>query len=133
MWSFRPPESAPIMPVVTDDGDAGALNKHHPQNVTCIPEKTTLQGILTPPLDISPVQVQSYRECLQESCRELSEWLALVALNSPRVQTGDSIDPYLSRYVVPRHGDSESLNFIKISWRGLIPPMWITQLLVTML
>jgi ribonuclease P/MRP protein subunit RPP40 len=127
------PVSGLIISFAINDVDTGVLSKHHPQIMTCIPQKITLQDILTPPLDISQVQALSDRELLEESCRELSEWLALVSLNSPRVHTDDSIDPYLSRYVVPRHCDAKSSNFVKISWKGLIPPVWITQLLVTIL
>lgn len=65
-----------------------------------------------------------------EAIHEVTEWLGLVALGSPRVSSGDSIDSYLSRYTVPE-GSSTSSSLRVIKWQGLIGAKWLTNLLIS--
>jgi ribonuclease P/MRP protein subunit RPP40 len=58
----------------------------------------------------------------------LYEWLSLVRLQSPRIQVGDQIDPYLSRYQVPE-GEAKG-KICRISWQGFLAPSWCRQTLI---
>ena len=63
----------------------------------------------------------------------LAEWLAMVALESPRVDANDNIDPYLSRYSVPDVDNSSPSDLISLKWHGFINPQWITNLFIALL
>ncbi|ETS86845.1 hypothetical protein PFICI_00673 [Pestalotiopsis fici W106-1] len=67
---------------------------------------------------------------LEDFATEIYEWLSLLRLKSPRVESGDNIDPFLSRYSVPAHGQVDSSRLCKISWQGFIAPGWARQVLV---
>jgi len=68
---------------------------------------------------------------LRDYCNEMSEWLSLVSLGSPRILQGDSIDPYLSRFEVPQAaGEEEEVDLAVVDWQGFIPAKWITRLLL---
>ena len=59
----------------------------------------------------------------EEDSIELLEWLGLVALDSPRISSSDSIDPYLSRYSVPTVDDDsspETKEVVSIRWKGFL-------------
>jgi ribonucleases P/MRP protein subunit RPP40 len=93
-----------------------------------------LQGIdvfmpdLNPPVEsIGP----GGREDFENFSTELYEWLSLVRLESPRVQPGDKIDPYLCRYRVP--GDEEKAQICKISWQGFLSSSWTQQILIDLI
>lgn len=62
------------------------------------------------------------------------EWLGLVSLGSPRVDAGDDVDAFLSRYEVPvpyrgaADGDAEvtrTAGVVRLRWRGLVPAGWL--------
>ena len=64
-----------------------------------------------------------------EWSNEIVEWLGLVALESPRVQAGDRIDPHLSRWAFPA-GTSEQATPVRVlRWEGMVDSGWVTQLL----
>lgn len=69
----------------------------------------------------------------RETCAEIQEWLALALLEAPRICADDSIDPYLSRYEVPDREHCTLRNLVKLTWKGLIPSKWITQLFIATL
>ncbi|KAK7964068.1 hypothetical protein PG996_008242 [Apiospora saccharicola] len=71
---------------------------------------------------------------LEEFATDMYEWLSLVRLDSPRISTGDKIDPYLSRYSVPKvQGDPKPATLCKVSWQGFIDPNWTRQVLVDLI
>ncbi len=70
----------------------------------------------------------SGRQDFEDFATGLYEWLSLVRLQSPRVQVGDEIDSYLSRYQVPQ-AEGEA-RVCKISWRGFLAPSWSRQTLI---
>lgn len=73
-------------------------------------------------------------EELRESCEELSEWLAMVAIQSPRVSKDDKTDPFLCRYSVPgTEESSEPSNLVSVKWHGLLPSRWIMELFTALL
>ncbi|KAK4126031.1 hypothetical protein N657DRAFT_567596 [Parathielavia appendiculata] len=61
----------------------------------------------------------------------LYEWLSLVRLQSPRIEVGDKIDPYLSRYQVPEARTESKI--CKISWQGFLAPCWSRQTLINII
>ncbi|KAI5304020.1 hypothetical protein KEM56_006949, partial [Ascosphaera pollenicola] len=72
-------------------------------------------------------------EFLRQTTDELSEWLALVALDSDRVRSDDTIDPYLSRYALPADKDEcKEGHLLCLSWKGLVPAEWITRVFVSL-
>ncbi|KAK6495324.1 hypothetical protein TWF481_003348 [Arthrobotrys musiformis] len=58
----------------------------------------------------------------------LHEWLALSTLPSDRLATTDTIDPLLSRYQPPTDTNPKTSKISKISWRGFIPPEYISKI-----
>ncbi|KAG5984621.1 hypothetical protein E4U55_003954 [Claviceps digitariae] len=96
-------------------------------------EMQLYQGITSPPpaLDIgsSFSKDGSPRET-QQIGLHVYEWLSLLRLESPRVQSGDSIDTFLSRYKVAsnEHSEHEHTGVCKISWVGLIGATWFQTL-----
>lgn len=109
------------------------LRVHHPQVVDCAPVHVTHRDVLTPPLNARDIMDATSEDDMQEYCNELSEWLALVSLDSPRVSADDDVDPYLSRYVVPCVDDAKPSALVSVKWHGLIPSQWIMQLFIVLL
>lgn len=58
------------------------------------------------------------------------EWLGLVAVDSPRILKGDSIDPFLSRYEIPGNNSGAILNMVTLTWTGFIPADKIRALFI---
>lgn len=71
-------------------------------------------------------------EEVQESLYELLEFLDLLHLRSPRIQSTDQVDPFISRYSIPCDFSDEKIQTCDVrilEWKGLIPAAWITTLL----
>ncbi|KAK5053711.1 hypothetical protein LTR84_001672 [Exophiala bonariae] len=71
-------------------------------------------------------------EDAQESLYELLEFLDLLKLRSPRVQSTTRVDPFISRYSVPcsQSNEDNQIQDVRIlEWKGLISTQWITTLL----
>ncbi|PLB42498.1 ribonuclease P protein subunit p40 [Aspergillus candidus] len=109
------------------------LKGNHPHIIDCQPTKTTHSNVLVPPFDGLNPPAQVPEEDLRDHSEELSEWLAMVSLGSPRVQNDDDVDPYLCRYSVPRADEASASNLVSLKWHGFIPPAWIMQLFVLLL
>jgi len=61
----------------------------------------------------------------EETAADLYEWFSLVRLDSPRVEFGDEIDPYLSRYEVPRSSDgAQTCKLRRVTWKGFMSATW---------
>ena len=69
-------------------------------------------------------------EVLEEEAFDIVEWLDLVALGSPRVDVGDKIDPYISRYSVPEAEEARNMDLVVVKWEGLLSSVWVTKLLI---
>ncbi|RAL01006.1 ribonuclease P protein subunit p40 [Aspergillus ibericus CBS 121593] len=110
-----------------------SLKGNHPQIINCEPNITDRLNTLVPPLQGINITKESHPAELEDHCNELSEWLALVSLESPRVSAEDDVDPYLCRYSVPDSDDATSSDLISVKWRGLIPSRWIMQLFVALI
>ncbi|RAH72050.1 ribonuclease P protein subunit p40 [Aspergillus aculeatinus CBS 121060] len=125
---------------IADAPDDLSLKGNHPQILPCSPAITEHPQILVPPLDTLKLQDSStaaaaatHQAELQNQCTEVSEWLAMVSLGSPRVAAADDVDPYLSRYSVPDADEAQPTDLVSLRWRGLIPSKWIVGLLVHLL
>lgn len=64
-----------------------------------------------------------------ENIHELVEWIGLAVLESPRINSRDCIDSYLSRYEVPE-GSRELGALIVLNWNGFYAASWVTELLI---
>lgn len=95
------------------------INAHHPVSREIHPSRHNIADILSPELwHLSIDQNQ-----------EIYEWLGLITLQSPRVCSRDSLDPYLSRYRVPQQ-TSQANDLSLFRWRGLMEPSWIQRLMI---
>ncbi|GKZ29056.1 ribonuclease P protein subunit p40 [Aspergillus brasiliensis] len=111
-----------------------SLKGNQPQIIDCQPVITEHSNILSPPLPGPDITDESREAAeLEDHCNELSEWLAMVSLESPRVYVNDHVDPYLSRYSVPDSYNAKSTNLVSLKWRGFIPSRWIVELMVALL
>lgn len=93
------------------------------------------------------------RAAFEEFAAETYEWLALVRLDSPRLEAGDDVDPFLAKYRVPGGGEesgaeeeadgeqTESASqtrqqrrqvedtVCRITWEGFLSPEWAHRIL----
>lgn len=73
---------------------------------------------------------------LEDLATDAYEWLSLLRLESPRVDSGDTIDPYLSRYQVPAQEEATGTSQVKlcrVTWQGLLSGVWVRNLLLDLL
>ncbi|KAF7538047.1 hypothetical protein G7054_g3237 [Neopestalotiopsis clavispora] len=112
--------------------DPDPLLNFFPTKYTSAPSVEEDLTIQTPTLKIPEhALLDDGRLEREEFAADIYEWLSLLRLQSPRVETGDQIDPFLSRYSVPSaSGEVESTKLCKISWQGFIAPGWARQVLV---
>lgn len=90
--------------------------------------------VLVPSLSPSDLLANDDDEVLRESVSEVEEWLGLVALDSPRVRSGDDIDSYLSRYSLPANDQQPTqTDIVSVRWTGFIPASWIMKLFISLL
>ncbi|KAL8964576.1 MAG: hypothetical protein Q9183_004356 [Haloplaca sp. 2 TL-2023] len=72
-------------------------------------------------------------EIAEDWAFEVDEWLSLVALQSPRIEQGDNIDPYLCRYPKPDADGATMARLVCLRWSGFIPAQWLRHLFVTIM
>ncbi|KAF1970297.1 hypothetical protein BU23DRAFT_538285 [Bimuria novae-zelandiae CBS 107.79] len=102
------------------------ISKHHPSICEIKPEVTRLEQVAVPALK----QADLPSLYGSEDAGALQEYLALMALDSPRVRAGDSVDPHISRYEVPVFDGLVGLktrNMVRVMWRGFIPPRFVRE------
>ncbi|KAK2016719.1 ribonuclease P 40kDa subunit [Colletotrichum eremochloae] len=115
------------------------LDQYFPTRYTCNPDLVTDMHVQTAPLAVPSEIIQNGdRPGLEDFATETYEWLSLIRLQSPRVQAGDSIDPYLSRYQVPGDADADTdapshSRVCKITWQGFFTPEWVRGVLINAL
>ncbi|KAI1437238.1 ribonuclease P 40kDa subunit [Xylaria sp. CBS 124048] len=109
--------------------------QYYPTAYTSNPVVVSGVAMKIPQLKVSSTILSDpTRQELDEYATEVYEWLSLVRLESPRVESGDNIDPYLSAYAVP--GSPSEINegrLCKISWQGFIPPNWTARILADLI
>ncbi|KAL1382470.1 ribonuclease P 40kDa subunit-domain-containing protein [Phyllosticta capitalensis] len=107
----------------------GPILKHQPHSFTAKPELAVMPHTKLPALTSIPDL------CDSEYGAEVLEWFGMVSLSSPRINAGDSVDSFLSRYEVPmpykRDGDPDSPaveTLVRLRWRGLVPAPFLLRL-----
>lgn len=103
-----------------------------PQLLESALAQAKLEGVLTPPFQKLVTKEMPEAE-VQDRCGALSEWIAMVQLGSPRISTGDSVDPYLSRYSVPGFDENDTVDLVSMKWHGFISSTWTMQLFLTLM
>ena len=106
------------------------IAKHHPIAKCVSPQKTTISSVMIP--DLAPPQELDTEGEFEDWALNVYEWLSLVGIQSPRVQAGDAIDPYLSRYTLqlPQGDSPKPQNLARITWFGLLPKESIRKLFI---
>ncbi len=104
------------------EGDV-PITKHHPVTKECAPQQKTTERVYAP--NLNPPHSSDSDDCFDDWALETSEWLSLVALESPRILSEDAIDPFLSRYQVPHDDSGNVLNMVTLTWTGFIPALWM--------
>ncbi|PKS05078.1 hypothetical protein jhhlp_008445 [Lomentospora prolificans] len=70
----------------------------------------------------------------EETAADFYEWLSLIRLDSPRVEFDDGIDPYLSRYQIPRCPEGpQTCKLRRVTWQGFMPSTWARTALAEIL
>ncbi|KAB8236312.1 ribonuclease P protein subunit p40 [Aspergillus alliaceus] len=113
--------------------DDSSLKGNHPHILDCEPVRTVYQEVLVPTLKGLDSTETVLEQELRDHCDEISEWLAMVTLGSPRVLASDDVDPYLCRYSVPDVDEAKPSDIVSLKWHGLLPPKWIMELFLTLL
>ncbi|KAK2614892.1 hypothetical protein N8I77_001683 [Diaporthe amygdali] len=112
--------------------DPDPLEAFQPTKFRSSPQTADHLDVAVPPLTRPPGIDTATRDGeLPQFASEVYEWLSLVRLQSPRVSSADSVDPYLSRYHPP--GESEQwpcARLCTVVWEGLLPPCFARKLLV---
>lgn len=104
------------------------IKNFQPQIIQCNPVRVVHRDILTPAFQETAIPETASQEDLQDECGELSEWLAMVSIDSPRVSAEDNMDSYLSRYCVPDAERAKPSNLVSLKWHGLAPSKWTIHL-----
>ncbi|QGA17760.1 hypothetical protein EYB26_005436 [Talaromyces marneffei] len=117
------------------DKAAATLQKYQPRILDCDFEEIAHPVVNVPPLSMDEARSLSSPAALEDYCNDVSEWLGLASLQSPRISVEDIIDPYLSRYAVSQ---SESLQprstaLVSLRWQGVMTSRWINQLFTSCL
>ena len=108
------------------DDNPDPLAKHHPSHQIVTPTISHIEEAKVPNLTASEAAPND-----EYWATEIHEWLSLIALQSPRVEAQDDIDPYLCRYEVPNcDAAAEVQDLVSVKWNGLLPNSWIQSLFV---
>lgn len=92
-----------------------------------------MPGVTLPPFKLPP-DLLSDTENLPDTVSEIYEWLSLIRLQSPRLSSTDSIDPYLSRYRTPGWPEEQTVARVcTVTLEGLFSPSFARRLLVDLL
>ena len=102
-----------------------AISKHAPWVHNFEPSIARMKDVLVPkllPRDLPSIYAE-------DDAIVLLEYLHMLHLDSPRLQKQDSIDPHLSRYVVPAFDRGiGSRNLVQVTWKGFMPPRFAKEL-----
>jgi ribonuclease P/MRP protein subunit RPP40 len=112
-------------PLAVNGEVQGALAAHAPTIKTLEPSPEPFQQVLRPSFDLSE---DAGEEDTREEAAELLEWLSLTMSRSPRVQKGDSMDPFLCRYR-PAEG-ATPVDLVSYQWRGFAPAAFVLKVLL---
>lgn len=107
------------------------ITKHHPMAKQCSPQQKNIDRVQVP--NLGPPHSSESVDDFEDWTLETYEWLSLVAMESPRILSEDTIDPFLSRYQVPDNDPGKVLNMVTLTWTGFIPASWIMHLFISLL
>ncbi|KAI9696582.1 MAG: hypothetical protein M1836_005601 [Candelina mexicana] len=114
-----------------EDSSPQLLSKFYPIQKLGSPCITQTVPIAVPSILFGDSEATSQEHHFnQDHAVELQEWLSLVALDSPRIRTDDSIDPYLSRYQIPIEPKAQNSRLVCVRWHGFITANWTMGLWV---
>jgi len=112
----------------------GPVAGHQPIVLTVEPHIEQLDDIEVPQIPYTLDQDD------HAEATELLEWLSVVTVLSPRLQSGDSMDAYLSRYRVPDFFNERLEDHVsstgtvsRFRWHGFIPGTSIKKILLALL
>lgn len=108
--------------------------QHHPNSFVCSPNFAKSSLVKLPSFR-PPTILEGAAEGFEEYAAEIREWIALVSLNSPRLDVTDQIDPYLSRYQCPELSSDEAIGMEldRVTWQGFMSSSWAHHVLVQVL
>ncbi|MCJ1240112.1 hypothetical protein MMC14_008112 [Varicellaria rhodocarpa] len=107
------------------------IEKHHPITKVCEPRTVHLPSVLVPSMQKMHQSLLLPSIDIEETATDLLEWFDLILLESPRVRSNDSIDPYLCRYSVPESEGPRDM--VKVTWQGFVPALWVRSLFLELL
>ena len=119
-------EFSPDLTLPTEASSA-ALATLHPFPRTSEPQRLETDSVTLPTLASPRRGAGSYREDLEDHAAAVYEWFGLASLESQRISSSDSIDPFLSRYAVPTDEHIKT-KLVRLRWQGLLPTKWIASL-----
>ena len=100
----------------------------HPVLKVCSPRTTNIKDVVIPALHVGNTEDSDLD--FEDWATEIHEWISMLALESPRILGIDQIDPYLSRYTIPRSESRVMSGIMKIQWHGLLPAKWVRKLFI---
>lgn len=131
------PECHLTHPSLDSEESQRPITAHHPTTQSLSPTIQTLRTVQFSPILTTPISTMPGTkppEEIQESIHDLFEFIDMLALTSPRVQTTDNVDSFISRYQVPESVSEASGASVKVvTWTGLLSTQWILELLCTIM
>ncbi|KAK3725058.1 hypothetical protein LTR37_000568 [Vermiconidia calcicola] len=134
IWAFRNVLNQTVTWLFYDLGGetdgTGPIVAHQPEIKSVKPEHKIIGAVQVPPF---PEDLQQHDH---ETATELLEWLSLATSSSPRVQQDDEIDPYLSRYQLPKASATTDRNLqdlVRLRWHGFVTPRFIREIFLATL
>ena len=115
-------------PLTVNGEVQGALAAHAPTIKVLEPSPEPLQQVLCPSFNLSE---DAGEEDAREEAVELLEWLSLTMSNSPRVQKGDRMDPFLCRYRPAE--DTPPVDLVSYQWRGFAPSAFVLKVILAVM
>lgn len=112
-------------------GTVSPLSRHHPTMFEFNSRERPKALVRVPPLRPHETGDAFNNSEIGEWSNNFVEWLGLVALESPRLQAKDAVDPYLSRWNFPEGTTEHPTPIRALRWEGMVDSGWVTQLLIT--
>ena len=109
------------------------LSKHHPITKTRQVIRDPTAEVFMPGSFELATEAGTPAEIGEDWAVEVDEWLSLISLQSPRIEQGDSIDPYLCRYPKPDADGATTARLVCLRWSGFIPGQWLRHFFVILM
>ncbi|KAB8291280.1 hypothetical protein EYC80_009966 [Monilinia laxa] len=126
-YAFKNVLTAPIAWLFCDLGatllPSDPLSPHHPHKITCTPKVLSDIQVKRPAFKPATESDSNDDGYFQDFAIEIHEWLSLISLGSPRINSTDNVDRFLSRYDPPE-GSNIAEELVKVTWTGFISTSW---------